>query len=141
MMYIYMIHIYIYIYDHIYHHNPNMTYVYQDLISVSLGSSFPRRPANHLVTHQRYEAKAPVQQRRSQGWAVAKGDFVRGSCRLVLDASLARGDPAAVMTLKGKELWERAAGRRYRWRWLRNRGLKAVPRPLQVVERCLFKEK
>lgn len=82
----------------------------------------PRRPANHLVTHQRYEAKAPARARARSSWAVAKGDFVRGSCRLVLDASLARGggsrggglglwagDPAAVATLKGKELWERAA--------------------------------
>ncbi|CAK9059322.1 unnamed protein product, partial [Durusdinium trenchii] len=67
------------------------------------------RPANHLLASKGYTAKASAPVRRGASWVVAKGDFVRGSCRLVLDASLARGDPAAVATLGGKDLWERVA--------------------------------
>eukprot|EP00435_Cladocopium_sp_Y103_P071893 s30_g38.t1 len=65
------------------------------------------RPANHLLANKGYTAKAPAVRKYNSSWAVAKGDFVRGSCRLVLDASLARGNPAAVATLGGKDLWER----------------------------------
>ncbi|CAE7227339.1 unnamed protein product, partial [Symbiodinium natans] len=67
------------------------------------------RPANHLLANKGYTAKpkAAGPRRTTTWWSSKKQDFVRGSCRLVLDASLAKGSPAVVGALAGSELWQR----------------------------------
>ncbi|CAE7896806.1 unnamed protein product [Symbiodinium microadriaticum] len=65
-------------------------------------------PANHLLAYQGYTAKpkASGPRRTTNWWSAKKQDFVRGSCRLVLDSKLAKGSPASVAALTGSELWQ-----------------------------------